>query len=266
MSGPLHPSARTLALGLCVILGCCALSCTPALAAEGSRPVIGPTLTWNASEEAVVASIDPEGLETTYEFALCAETTTTECRAVSSFETDGQLAAGYESREVTLDLAGLPLTPSPKLFEISARNSAGNVHELRAVFPPELLLPIPVENTTPFEDPQPPGAIEHLEEVGKKQQLEFDAAKEAQERAAAEAAQRAASPAATPTLRCVVPSLTGHTFSGARWLLVQAHCKLGHVSYPRAGRGRLHVAKQSPSRGAHLPAGGAVAIGLVRLS
>jgi hypothetical protein len=213
----------------------------------------------------VVASIDPEGLETTYEFALCAETTTTECRAVSSFETDGQLAAGYESREVTLDLAGLPLTPSPKLFEISARNSAGNVHELRAVFPPELLLPIPVENTTPFEDPQL-SAGEHGEEVARQQQLEFDTAKEAQERAAAEAAQRAASQATTPTPGCVVPSLTGHTFSGARWLLAQAHCKLEHVSYPRAGRGRLHVAKQSPSRGAHLPAGGAVAIGLVRLS
>jgi hypothetical protein len=122
-----------------------------------------------------------------------------------------------------------------------------------------------------------PGQPAWLEEAGvrsaEKGVAEAEAARKAKaeqeqaarEQAAHEAAQRAAEPAPAPAAsQCVVPSLTGHTLAGARWLLTRAHCRLGHVSYPRRHRGTLHIARQSPARGAHLAAEASVSVHLIR--
>jgi hypothetical protein len=95
-----------------------------------------------------------------------------------------------------------------------------------------------------------PGQPAWLEEAGvrsaEKSVAEAEAARKAKaeqeqaarEQAAREAAERAAESApASAAPQCVVPSLTGHTLAGARWLLARAHCRLGHVSYPRRHRG-----------------------------
>jgi hypothetical protein len=122
-----------------------------------------------------------------------------------------------------------------------------------------------------------PGQPAWLEEAGvrsvEKSVAEAEAARKAKaeqeqaarEQAAREAAEQAAESArAAGPSQCVVPSLTGHTLAGARWLLARAHCKLGHVSYPRRRHGALHIAKQNPTHGTHLAPQASISVRLIR--
>jgi hypothetical protein len=107
------------------------------------------------------------------------------------------------------------------------------------------------------------------------------AAKEKQEREARETQEREArehppvaqppqEPEAGPSasnapsaVRCVVPSLKGHSLPAATRLLVNAHCKLGKVTRSRGGHSKtLVVTTQSAAHGRQLPEGAAIAIQL----
>lgn len=78
------------------------------------------------------------------------------------------------------------------------------------------------------------------------------------ERKAGEEAERKSSEA--EAARCVVPSLKGHSLSGARRALMEAGCKLGRVSLPHGAHGALVVTRQSSKRGTKLGLGAAVAV------
>jgi hypothetical protein len=84
---------------------------------------------------------------------------------------------------------------------------------------------------------------------------------EESERAEAQAreeAQRAAGEAAAS--QCVVPFLAGDSLGRARKALRRAHCKLGHISAPRGGHGKLVVTAQGLPAGSRRPAGTAVTV------
>jgi hypothetical protein len=69
---------------------------------------------------------------------------------------------------------------------------------------------------------------------------------------------------AGPSVRCVVPRLTGRSLKAARSALAGAHCALGKVTKPKKGKGtgRLVVRSSSPGAGAILAAGGRVSVKL----
>lgn len=62
---------------------------------------------------------------------------------------------------------------------------------------------------------------------------------------------------------CVVPNIVGETLARAKKLLTRAHCELGKVTAPKAGRGaKLRVRSSSPKAGTRLRGGAEVGVKL----
>jgi beta-lactam-binding protein with PASTA domain len=59
-----------------------------------------------------------------------------------------------------------------------------------------------------------------------------------------------------------VPSLIGDSLAAAKKALTRSRCRIGKVTEPRHGRGKLHVASQSRRKGKRLPSGTRVAVTL----
>jgi hypothetical protein len=173
------------------------------------------------------------------------------------------------------------LTPATEYCaEIVVENQDGTAHGGQLTFTTLWLGEAPTEPEPFVYAPNEvkefnPGQPAWIEEEGvrsaEKSVAEAEAARKAKaeqeqaarEQAAREAAERAAESApAAP--QCVVPSLTGHTLAGARSLLARAHCKLGHVSYPRRRHGALHITRQNPARGTRLAAQASISVRLIR--
>jgi hypothetical protein len=123
-------------------------------------------------------------------------------------------------------------------------------------------LPLP---QNPVNQPSTNGGPEALEHAGQAAAEEYAQYLAQQQQAAErarrerEASERAQTTPKTPA-PCVVPALGGHSLSGAKRLLSNAHCRLGHASVRRHGHARLAVVHQSVPKGRHLAAGSAIAI------
>jgi hypothetical protein len=267
--GPRRLRAAWLASAVVALAGAGALVAPPTLAATSGLPVIESLSTEAHGQLELGVTIDPDGLETFYEITVECEAATPlgDCEPLANApHAEGELAAGDEGDEVHLNVASLP--PGYTRFEVVAINAAGIVL-LRGRLENPAQLTVPENKGEPYVRADAGGA-EWAQRSSERAVAEYHAAqqaKEEQERAAEEAAQRAAAQAAAAAAaaaQCVVPSLARHTLAGARTLLAHAHCKVGHVTYPRAHRGRLRVAGQSLARGSRRPAGAAVAIRLVR--
>jgi hypothetical protein len=256
-----------LGIVLVACLGLVAVAVAPARAAESGPPLIeGLSLTEVGGQVEVGGKIDPDGFETVYAIIVecgAAERSGTCEQLASPPGTGGLLAAGYESDEARLNVTGL--LPGFYEVEMVATSLAGKV-TLREQLEIPAALPVPKNEPEPYERPNAEGAEwgPRSAELSIAEYRAAERAKQEQERAAQEAARPLAPavPAARPP--CVVPSLIGHTLAGARRLLTQAHCELGHITYPGARRGRLRIAKQGHARGSRLSPNAAVAVRLAR--
>jgi hypothetical protein len=261
--------ALLLACGVVAIASWGALSAAPAVAVQAKAPLIESIVPEGGIEEGIVVKINPEGLETVYAIVVCmTETSSLECKTHAPVQdSEGLLAAADEGVQVDMTLQQLQGDVQYAAI-VGARNAVGSTSKEDWFNAP---LPVPPLTPTPFTDEHSSEGLEEGPRAAARAQAEFLAekkAKEEQERLALEAARRAAMPpvaassAAPP--HCVIPSLLGHTLSGARYLLEKAHCRLGHVYYPRSHRGRLLVARQNPARGVHLDSGALVAVRVAR--
>jgi hypothetical protein len=216
------------------------------------------------------AVIKPEGLRTEYEFRLAGPREGYFCEsrvpcAPATLIGSGYIEAGLAEEKVDADATGLEGVRFYTWW-VTARNSDGVAESEGSVF--ETKLPLPVNEIQTYEPEHPAWAAEWAQRSSELRVAEYQAAqkvKAEQEQAAREAAQRAAQSAlAPPAVQCVVPSLTGHTLSGARWLLARAHCKLGRVSYLRRRYRTGHIVTQNPARGTHAAAKASVSVRLIR--
>jgi hypothetical protein len=261
MSKACNKRALWLVVGVFVVLGWGVTA--PVRAATSGAPIIQPLSVGIGGEVLVGGDINPEGLETVYEIKV-------ECRSEASLgaceplanapHIEGVLAAGYEGDEVRLDVTSLQ--PGSYGFGVLATNAAGKAFQ-RGQAEIHIPLPFPVTKITPYKQPEAPWIIESDQRAAERETAEYEAAKQAKEQQE-RAAQAAAQSEPPPLPRCIVPSLAGHTLAGARSMLAHAHCKLGHVSYPRTRHGRLHISRQSPAHGSRLPAGAKVAVRLTQ--
>jgi hypothetical protein len=263
---------RSLALVVAAILGASVLFAPSALAS--GRPIVESlTATASLKEEVIVglegeitvdASVDPKGVETTYETwlecVLCGE---------SYDYAEGSLPAVDEVRAVTFVLNDLQRGEDYQVA-IRVRNAAGESFRLSGdVEVPESLNSFPTGAA-------PVGVIEAPYLGAASGQLLAIAEREARERSERElkereahelwervpasmeaGARKEAEVAATARQRvraCVVPSLRGDTLSAAGRVLAHAHCRLGKVSRPRHHHGNLFVTRQAPRPGERLRA------------
>jgi hypothetical protein len=213
------------------------------------------------------AVIKPEGLRTEYAVLLEGPREGVFCEikvpcAPVTLIGSGHIEAGVEEEDVAANATGLVEGPRFYTWWVTARNDDGVAESGPSIF--ETPLPVPVNEIETYHPEQPAGVAEWDGRSSELRVAEYQAAQKAkaeQEQVAREAAQRAAEPApAAP--QCVVPSLAGHTLTGARRLLARTHCRLGHVSYPRRRRGTLRIASQNPARGTHLAAEASVSVRL----
>jgi len=93
-----------------------------------------------------------------------------------------------------------------------------------------------------------------------REQREAKESQEQQERERSQASELPKGGASPAAPGCTVPYLVGHTLSGARSLLIRAHCRVGKIHKPTHTRGRLLVVRQGQRRGAKLAANTAIAI------
>ncbi len=213
--------------------------------------------------------IRPEGLLTEYEFRLEGPRETYFCEsrvpcAPVTLIGSGHIEAGVGEEKVDADAAGLEGVRYYTWW-LTARNFDGVAESRGSVF--ETNLPLPVNKINVYEPGNASGAEwgQHASELRVAEYQAAQKVKAEQEQAARETAERAAQ-AALPSAatKCVVPSLSGHTLAGARWLLARAHCKLGRVSYLRRRSATVHIATQNPARGTHLVAAASVSVRLTR--
>jgi hypothetical protein len=240
-------------------LSACALpAVAPASETEKvGPPIVGP-LSGGGTGPEWGARINPERLETTYELRVeCRGAETSwECEPITGPRVAGTLPAAFGGREVWLNVTSLK--PGAYWFGVSARNADGKAFQRVNFVIPEIPPGAAPEGTGPggpYNPPLPPWAAESAQKAAERAVAE-QKEKEARERAG----QQARAPSSA---KCIVPSLVGHTLSGARRLLARAHCTLGHVTRPRAHGGRLHVARQKPARGTRLAAGARVSVRLI---
>lgn len=224
--------------------------------------------TTSTQADSAQAVIKPEGSRTEYEFWLEGPRESVFCQvqapcAPVTLSASGYIEAGVEEEKVDAHVIGLEGSRF-YTWGVIARNSDGVAESESSIF--QTKLPLPVNEINTYHPEQPAWIAESDQRSAELSSAEYRAAQKAkaeQEQAAREAALRAPEPAPVAP-QCVVPSLTGHSLAGARRLLAQAHCKLGHVSYPRRRHGSLHIARQNPARGTMLAAEATVSIRLTR--
>jgi hypothetical protein len=258
--------ASAAAFAACAILASGALPTTAAPAAEASAPRVVST-EMNGNGLTMEATIDPEGLTTTYEIRV-------ECPSPSQcLRTEGELPAVHEDRTVSLPLGQL-LRGHTYWFIVAASNADGYVSRRTEALVPSLSSPCPPNGCTtyiqPYEGLQTKSGAEATErgairgmELAKQRQAEQQAREaEASQRAEAAAHQRATEEAQAAARKqeeyaahfdCVVPVLRGDTLAAARRALSDAHCRLDRVRRPRhPHRGTLVVTRQTRRPGERL--------------
>lgn len=259
--------------GLFIVLGLYAvLGSAPALAIAGKAPVIVSMSAGVGGEVTVGATINPEGLQTTYEITLEA----------NGQRAAGQLPAVNEDREVILTVTGLQ--PGTYWFSVHAVNAAGEAYQRTDILKippiPPGACPAECSTTEPYKSEISQGDIESAnaeaaqtvkEYEERKQQLAKEQEeKQAKEKAAALAAEQAAlergseeeARKAAPAPACIVPSLKGKTLSIARRALRRAHCRLGKIGGRHRHRAMLRIVGQSQRPGTKLKTGAAVYVTL----
>jgi len=268
----------------------------PAASLASLPPVIGAESVSEVSESSAIleAQINPEGLDTTYEFwlqyAACQTNTGgASCDAIVVKKVgDGSIRGTGGAQTVRADLSSLQPGYTYSYWVI-ASNSAGTKEAPSETFktlgPAPPGLPGGSGAGAPYESKEEPWVQEGAEREGaeaprleeerraKQREVEERSAKEAAERAvrereAREAGERAGreeaerGSAASRSARCLVPRLKGDSLRIARSALRKAHCRLGSVSRPRGHHGALVVTTQSVRAGHKLAAGTAVAVKL----
>lgn len=245
--------------------------------AAASKPRIS-SLTTAANFEGTVtlgATIEPEGLETTYEFLL-------EREGGAEVVGSGTISGSESAQEVSVDVKSLAYEHTYR-WAVRADNSDGpeeNEDTFTTGAKPPPGCPEGCGPTVPFKPPEEPWIHETLErnareavllqqerEAKKRHEEEEVAAKERAlreqgERAAREAIERERLAALANAAHCVVPHLRGRSLGGARHALRAAHCSLGKVKKPAAGAGRLVVSAQGARAGIKLAEGTRVGVTL----
>ena len=268
-----------LLLAVAAIL-CCTVA--PAAAADPGIPVVTTEVATavTSTSATIEVSIDPQGLETSYEIWLECRGTGDGCEAVASPERHvGVLAASSGAQTVTDEMNGLQ-PGSYYRYAVIARNSAGREGWVGVGL-----------NTCPSSGPCPSQSVPggtglwvweaarlSAEEAPAREAARQAAKREGEERLAREAAvwaarelaarqagERAGREAAEREARargCVVPHLAGESLAAARRSLAAAHCALGRVSAPHRSHGALVVSRQGMRAGQRLSAGSRVSVTL----
>lgn len=122
---PRRPRVARLVIIVITMWIACAFVPALAVAAGGEAPVIESTGSSVGGEVSVSASINPEGLVTSYELKLVCGV----CGPAGYAPATGQLSAVQEAISVSLELPGIK--PGTYSFEVRARNSAGELARKR---------------------------------------------------------------------------------------------------------------------------------------
>ncbi len=299
-----HSRQRTrhrgaLAFGLTLAL-LAAFVLAPALAAAANPPVIENVGGWgnaNDGQSTLQATIDPEGLETTYTLSAC------EPQAAQCQKTEGTLPADNETHRVSIQLTGLQRGIAYQL-DIHAQSSAGETNWTGELMLPTLppspcpsggCPPPPLPEIPPWSRPEGSYSGEPYETTLSQETIEQIAkygeeapareqqrlTKEQEEQQAKEAAEQHATElkhteeqAAEAAARqreereeeeaehpaCRVPALKGDTLASARRALRRAHCRLGAIHQPAHHHGTLYVSAQGAPAGEQLAHGARVVL------
>lgn len=268
---------------LAVTLALLVVLALPATSFGSSAPKIVSSSAGTNSDEPTAAelhaSIQPNGLETMYEFW-------TEHEGAAVKVAGGNILASELEREVTAKISSL-LPQHSYSWAAFARNMDGTVSRVGTFETfPELPAGCPYgcSSQGPVEFKIPPWVIEGAErsareapqreaerQARQKEEAERPAkeaaAREAAEREEREAGERAGREAAEKarsalSSQCVVPKLNGDSLQGARRALHRAHCTLGKVRGPRAHSQHLVVISQGARSGRRLAPGATVAVTL----
>jgi hypothetical protein len=251
-----------------------------AVAAAGEAPVIESTGSSVGGEVSVSASINPEGLVTSYELKLVCGI----CGPAGYAPATGQLSAVREAISVSLELPGIK--PGTYSFEVHARNSAGEAVGHGEVAVPEQPAggcPDGCGSNEQYDSETPGWYAEFSESESAETREKYEAEERAKEqkeqeernaRYATELAElkkveqeeereaavreRQEEEAAHPA--CRVPVLEGDTVAVARNALVKAHCRLGAVHWLARDRGVRCVLRQGAAPGTRLRHGARVAL------
>lgn len=263
----------SLAFVVCMVLAGFAGMPVPANAA--AAPVVNSESVSHISEHGATleAQIDPNGLETKYEFWLqynsCQSSPGSCDTLIVAPVSEGYIAATGTSVHVTASLTGLQAGYTYTYFVYAVNSDGwlkGESREFVATSDgggslktePEPL-PTPDNKARPYESTIEPGIELWAAEAarrGAEYQHEQEE-REARERQTTESAKK------TSVVMCHVPMLKGDSLAHARTALIRNHCRVGHVTRPRRSRGRLIVVAQSHPHGATLPKGSRVALRLV---
>jgi hypothetical protein len=256
-------------LGLAAVAAV-ALAPGSAQAAQTGAPFIEGIGSGAGGEVTIDATINPEGLETSYELGLeCSP-----CRSSDQW-TKGTLPAVQEGLEVTLALTGLQ--PGRRYwFAVRALNADGEAFrrgETLEIPPPLGSFPEGTGGVGIVEGAPPNEAtLNELRAIGIREEERRAKAKEQEEQKVRELTARPASelghteeeppatPAQTALPACLVPALKGDTLPAARRALARAHCRLGVVHRPAHYHGTLYVSTQGTPDGKRLTYGARVAL------
>jgi hypothetical protein len=257
----------------------------PAVSLAASAPkIVSLSAEVDETTATLKGTIRPDGLETTYEFWMLREGAFV---AVG----EGHIAPDKLEVEVRAPVYSL-LAEHTYYWGLSVSNAdgsaGGEVHSFKTPAPPPPGLPhgsgagAPVEfheeewNLRAAERLASEAPAIEAEYRAKRKEEEERPAKEAAARAAKErevreAGERAGREAAERqrllmASQCVVPRIVGDRLRAARRALRAAHCRLGKVTEPKAGRTRLMIATQGAVPGQRLSKGSVIAVTLVRRS
>jgi hypothetical protein len=262
----------SLAFVVCMVLA--GFAGVPAASMGASGPVVSSELVSQVSEHAATleAQIDPNGLETKYEFWLqykaCQSGQSTCDTIVVTRVEEGYVGAFGTNVHVTASLTGLQAGYSYTYFvyavngdgfvkgeslEFVATNGGGGSLKTEPTVPPE-----PDNQATPYQSTIETGLIGQY--AAEAAQREFDEHRREQEQREAKEKEEAEHAAATAM--CRVPRLKGDSLKRAKATLIRNHCRVGRVTRHRASGGTLIVIAQSHPYGAQLPKGSTVALRL----
>jgi hypothetical protein len=246
----------------------------PAVSMAAVGPAVNSESVSHVSEHAATleAQIDPNGLETKYEFWLqyraCQSSQGPSCDAIVLAPTgEGHVGPLGTNVHVTASLTGLQAGYSYTYFVYAISDggwTTGQSREFTAVGGGSLktepeTLPVPENKATPYESTIDPDFGQSAAEASARQVAQHQ--REQEEREAKE--KEATEPTRTTVaVVCRVPRLKGDSLAHARTALIRNHCKVGLVTRPRKTRGRLVVVTQGHPYGAKLPTGSAVAFRL----
>jgi hypothetical protein len=227
-------------------------------------------------EATLEAQLEPDGLETKYEFWLqynaCQSNQGASCEAIIVRSVgEGFIGAADTSVRVSASLPGLQAGYSYTFFVYAQNNGGwvkGESREFKAtsnaggslVTEPEPL-PIAENKAKPYESTISPGTEQSAAEASER--VVSQAQREKDEHEAGENQAPQPGPVrTTAAITCGVPRLKGDSLTRARAALVRNHCSVGHVTRPRKSQRKLVVVAQSHSPGTKLPRGAAVALKL----